>query len=189
MKALRSVCYASTLLIAGGLANTAMGADKPTYGWVETGILDSWGAEVKVKLDTGALTSSMQAEDIETFERDDEDWVRFTVEIEDENTDEVVSRTFERAIFRDLVVSGAGGKDHRPVVLMTLCMGQNRHEEQFSLEDRDDMNYPVLLGRRTIQSLGDVDVTQTFIQDPNCNNENSQLIQHSDHEYDEDIGI
>lgn len=39
--------------------------------------------------------------------------VRFTVEVEDEATDEVVSGTYERAIFRDLVVSGAGGEDHR----------------------------------------------------------------------------
>lgn len=188
MKYLKSACYATTLLVAGGLANTAMGTDKPTYGWVETGILEPWGAEVKVKLDTGALTSSMQAEEIATFKRDDDEWVRFTVEIEDEDTDEVVSRTFEREVFRDLVVSGAGGKDHRPVVLMTLCMGQTRHEEQFSLEDRDNMNYPVLLGRRTIQDLGDVDVTQTFMHDPGCG-KGSPLIKHSDHDYDEDIGI
>lgn len=130
----------------------------------------------------------MQAEKIETFEHDGEDWVRFTVEVEDEDTDEVVSRTFERAVFRDLVVSGAGGEDHRPVVLMTICMGQTLHEEQFSLEDRDDMNYPVLLGRRTIQSLGAVDVTRTFVHDPDCD-EDSQLIRHADHDDDEDIGI
>lgn len=56
------------------------------------------------------------------FERDGEDWVRFTVEVEDEDTDEVVSRTFERAVFRDLLGSGPGGEDHRPVVLMRMCM-------------------------------------------------------------------
>ncbi|MBB3332261.1 hypothetical protein BDK63_003155 [Halomonas campaniensis] len=188
MKYLKSACYATILVVAGGLASAAMGADAATYGWVETATVEPWGAEVKVKLDTGALTSSMQAEEIETFERDGEEWVRFTVEVEDEDTDEVVSRTFEREVFRNLLVSGAGGEDRRPVVLMTICMGQTLHEEQFSLEDRDDMNYPVLLGRRTIQSLGEVDVTRTFVHDPDCD-ENSQLIRHADHDYDEDIGI
>ncbi len=188
MKFLSSACYASMLLVAGGLTGFAKASEKPTYGWVETATLEPWGAEVKVKLDTGALTSSMQAEEIETFERDGEDWVSFIVEVEDEETDEVVSRTFERAVFRNLLVTGAGGEDHRPVVLMTICMGQTLHEEQFSLEDRDDMNYPVLLGRRTIQSLGQVDVTQTFRHDPACD-EDSQLVRHSEHDYDEDIGI
>ncbi|WP_085920451.1 retropepsin-like aspartic peptidase RloA3 [Halomonas sp. CSM-2] len=185
---LSSACYASMLLFAGGLTGSATASEKSTYGWVETATFEPWGTEVKVKLDTGALTSSMQAEEIETFERDGVDWVRFTVEIEDEETDEVVSRSFERAVFRNLLVTGAGGEDHRSVVLMTICMGQTLHEEQFSLEDRDDMNYPVLLGRRTIQSLGEVDVTQTFLHDPNCDKD-SQLIRHSDHDYDEDIGI
>lgn len=188
MKSLRSAGYVGIMLVAEMLTGTAMGADKPTYGWVETATLEPWGVEAKVKLDTGALTSSMQAEEIETLERDGADWVRFTVEVEGEATDEVESRTYERPLFRDLVVSGAGGEDHRPVVLMTICMGQTLHEEQFSLEDRDDMNYPVLLGRRTIQSLGDIDVARTFLHDPDCH-EDSRLIRHSDNDYDEDIGI
>ncbi|MCO6441557.1 MAG: ATP-dependent zinc protease [Nitrococcus mobilis] len=49
------------------------------------------------------------------------------------------------------MVQGAGGEDHRRVVLIwKLCLGDTIYEEQFSLEDRDEMNYPILLGRRTI---------------------------------------
>jgi len=170
------------------LVSLGVAANTTTFGWVETGTIEPWGTEVKVKLDTGALTSSMQAEEIETFERDGEEWVRFLVEVEDEESDEVVSRRFERPVYRDLVVVGAGGEDHRPVVLMTICMGQTRHEEQFSLEDRDDMNYPVLLGRRTIQHLGEVDVTRTFLHEPDCDAD-SPLIRDPDRDDDEDIGI
>lgn len=170
------------------LGSPAIAADPPTYGWVEKATIEPWGTEVKAKLDSGALTSSMQAEDIEEFERDGEDWVRFTVEVEDEASDDIVSKTFERPVFRNLQVNGAGGEDHRPVVLMTICMGGTLREEQFSLEDRDDMNYPVLLGRRTIQSLGTLDVTETFLHDPGCS-DNSPLRAHADKDYDEDIGI
>src|SRR5699024_8205452 len=134
---LKSACYATILVVAGGLASAAMGADAATYGWVETATVEPWGAEVKVKLDTGALTSSMQAEEIETFERDGEEWVRFTVEVEDEDTDEVVSRTFEREVFRNLLVSGAGGEDRRPGGLMEIGMGKDHHEDECGIADVD----------------------------------------------------
>lgn len=176
------------LLGAGLLGSAAQAAETTTYGWVEKGTIEPWGTEVKVKLDTGALTSSMQAEEIEAFERDGEDWVRFTTELEDEATNEVVSKTFERPVFRDLRVRGAGGVESRPVVLMTLCMGETLREEQFSLEDRDDMNYPVLLGRRTIQDLGSVETTRTFMHEPECNDD-SPVKPYSEKEYDEDIGV
>ncbi|XKE46537.1 RimK/LysX family protein [Halomonas organivorans] len=174
--------------LAAGLLTTPAAADEPeAYGWVEMTRIEPWGVEVKAKLDSGALTSSMQAEHIEEFERDGEDWVRFVVEVEDERTGEVVERTFEREVFRRLRVTGAGGVDRRQVVLMTLCLGDTRYEEQFSLEDRDDLIYPVLLGRRTLQDLGELDVTRTFLHEPRCD-EDSPLRRHADKEYDEDIG-
>ncbi|MFM9271793.1 ATP-dependent zinc protease [Halomonas elongata] len=178
-------------LATGLMSGSAMASDDEpdVFGWVEKATIEEpWGPEVKVKLDSGALTSSMQAEDIEKFERDGEEWVRFVVEVEDEATEEVVSKTFERPIFRKLLLSGAGGQDRRPAVLMTLCIGDTRYEEQFSLEDRDDMTYPVLLGRRTIQELGLLDVTRTFVHDLECD-EDTPLRKHEDKELDEDIGI
>ncbi|MDL4864317.1 RimK/LysX family protein, partial [Halomonas elongata] len=89
---------------------------------------------------------------------------------------------------RDMTLRGAGGLDHRPAVLMTLCIGGTRYQEQFSLEDRDDMTYPILLGRRTIQDLGTLDVTRTFVQDLGCDEETA-LREHEDKELDDDIGV
>lgn len=159
-----------------------------TYGWVEFAEIQPWGIKVKAKLDSGALTSSMQAEDIETFERGEKNWVRFTLEVEDEASDDLISKTVERPVYRDFNASGAGGEDYRKVVLMKVCIGNTVYEEQFSLEDRDDMIYPVLLGRRTIQALGKIDVTQTFANDPECD-ENAPVSLHRDKQNDDDIGI
>ncbi|MBB3189866.1 ATP-dependent zinc protease family protein [Halomonas cerina] len=176
-------------LLGACLLSGAVVADEPeVYGWVEKTTLEPWGVELKAKLDSGALTSSMHAEHIEEFTRDGEEWVRFEVEVEDEATGDVVAREYERKVFRRLILTGAGGQDRRPAVLMTICMGGTRYQEQFSLEDRDDMNYPVLLGRRAIQELGLLDVTQTFTHSPECD-EDSPLKTHDDKEYDEDIGI
>ena len=156
---------ACTLVI---VSTTALAGAKTTYGWVENARLEPWGVEIKSKLDTGALTSSLHATHIERFERDGDDWVRFTTRIEDQRDEEMAEREFERPLYRDLTVTGAGGSDTRPVVLLEICMNDTVYEEQFSLRDRGDMIYPMLLGRRTIKHLGLVDVGRTFLHAPDC---------------------
>ena len=42
------------------------------------------------------------------------------------------------------------------------------YDEQFSLNDRDRMLYPVLIGRRTLEHLGAVDASRTFTLQPKC---------------------
>tara|TARA_A100001391_G_scaffold44533_1_gene25975 strand:+ start:3868 stop:4434 length:567 start_codon:yes stop_codon:yes gene_type:complete len=160
---------------------------KKVFGWVEKTTIESWDVEMKAKLDSGALTSSMQATDIENFTKDGEDWVRFTVDVEDADSGKKVERRYEKPLFRDLTVRGAGGKDERPVVLMKICMGDTVYEEQFSLRDRSEMLYPVLLGRRTIQHLGLLDVTSTFQNPPTCD-DGSEVKHNKDQKDDEDIG-
>lgn len=149
-------------------ADSGQAGDRKVFGWVEKATIEPWGATVKVKLDSGALTSSMHAENIETYEKDGEDWVRFDVDVEDEDNGDTVEKSFERPLLRDLTVAGAGGRDTRPVVLMTLCIDGERHEDQYSLRDRSSMNYPVLLGRRAIERLGLLDVHESFLTTPEC---------------------
>jgi len=169
---LRSLFVVLALGAFGPLSANAQSIDH-VLGWVEKIQLDDWGVEVKAKLDTGALTSSMHATHIERFERDGEEWVRFLIDVENQNTQKDVQKLFERPLYRNVILRGAGGKDRRPVVLLNVCIGSAIYEEQFSLEDRSDMIYPVLLGRRTIQHLGLVDVTRTFITEARCDDDST----------------
>lgn len=147
---------------------------RPVFGWVEKVRIMPLQATVAAKLDSGALTSSMHAEDIELFERNGEEWVRFRVAVEDRRTGKEVSELLERPLYRDQKVRGAGGSDERPVVLLQVCVGNTVYEEQFALRNRENMLYPALLGRRTIQHLGLLDVTSTFLVKPACD-ENSPV--------------
>lgn len=158
------------------------------YGWVEKIKVQPWGVEAKAKLDTGALTSSMHAENIEQFERDGEDWVRFTVELGDVESGQQIKQRIERPLLREFSVRGAGGRDTRSVVSMKVCIGDTVYEEQFSLRNRNNMLYPILLGRRTIQHLGPVDVTQTYLVESECSSE-SPVLSYNEIESDKDIGI
>ncbi|MFM9270677.1 ATP-dependent zinc protease [Halomonas elongata] len=142
-------------------------ADQP-LGWVEKVTLEPGNVEIKAKLDSGALTSSLDARDIEVFEKDGEEWVSFRLKLENEANGERFSERLERPLYRDLTVRGAGGRDERPVVLLEVCVGDTRYEEQFSLRNREEMNYPMLLGRRSIGHLGVLDVRETFTIEPDC---------------------
>ncbi|WP_104202682.1 ATP-dependent zinc protease [Billgrantia saliphila] len=171
------------LLLAASLAQGAVADEKPVFGWVEKGTIEPWGVEVKAKLDSGALTSSLDARDIERFDKEGEEWVRFRLKLENEANGESFSEQLELPLYRSLKLRGAGGVDRRPVVLMKVCLGDTVFEEQFSLRDRGDMNYPLLLGRRTIGHLGLLDVRETFLTDPSCG-EDAPLVEHDPDEDD-----
>ncbi|KAA0693618.1 ATP-dependent zinc protease [Halopseudomonas laoshanensis] len=142
--------------------------NKVVVGWIEKGRILPEHTAVKIKVDSGALTSSMHAVNIEDFKRKGKQWVRYDVPVKDADTGELIEMEFERPVFRRILVRGAGGEDRRPVVKMSICMGDRVYEEQFSLRDRGDMTYPVLIGRRTIEHIGLIDVSRTFMLPLEC---------------------
>lgn len=156
------------LLLLFLLSPAVLAAPAKVFGWIEEGILEPEHITVKIKLDTGALTSSMDARDQQRFTRDGKRWVRFKIEVDDSRTGKRVITQFERPIARMVKVRGAGGADSRAVVFMAMCIGDRVYREEFSLNNRGDMLYPVLIGRRTIQHLGLVDVSRTFTRKPTC---------------------
>jgi len=141
---------------------------KVVVGWIEKGLILPEQTAVKVKVDSGALTSSMHAVNLERFTRKGKRWVRYDVVVKDADTGKQVTMHFERPVYRQITVRGAGGEDYRPVVKMRMCIGNRIYEEQFSLRDRSNMTYPVLLGRRTIEHIGLIDVSDTFMLPLDC---------------------
>lgn len=184
---MRHLLLTLCLLLTAHAAHAGKVDGKHVFGWIEHASLAPWGVTVKSKLDTGALTSSLHARDIERFEKDGAKWVRFTVDVEDQRTEKDVVREFERPLHRNVIIRGAGGEERRPVVLMNICFGDTVYEEQFSLENRQDMLYPVLIGRRTIQHLGLVDVKRTFMREPACDDD-SEVMPFDPDDTDDDEG-
>ncbi len=129
-------------------------------GWLESIILQPWGIKLRAKLDTGAKTSSLHAEDIERFERDGVEWVRFHTTDPDEKNP---LKTVEAPLIRDVKIKRHKQKPQtRPVVEMTFCLDGQIYTSEFSLTDRSRFNYQVLLGRRVLQQGILVDPASTF---------------------------
>ena len=149
--------------LAAGVENVTM---TPIWGLVETICLATEGVLLEAKLDTGADTSSLDARDIQAFDREGEPWVRFR--IEGLRDDRAVTQLVERPVERRVKVRSASGSDSRYVVRMRVMFGSQEYDEQFSLRDRRRMNYPVLIGSRTLKHLGAVDVNRMHTQMPRC---------------------
>lgn len=138
--------------------------EQTVMGWIEWAVLIPWGVEVKVKLDSGAKTSSLHAESIERFEKEGKAWVRFIIPIEEKEGEKVRQIPVERPLIRNVKIKRHhGDSQRRPVVSLKFCLNGKRHETQFSLVDRSQLNYPVLLGRRFLKNVAIIDPSKTFL--------------------------
>ncbi|MGE0485263.1 MAG: ATP-dependent zinc protease [Gammaproteobacteria bacterium] len=140
-------------------------------GWLEWAWLEPDHIRLKAKLDTGARTSSIDADEIELFERDGEQWVRFRVPLSERPDDS----TYDKDVHYELPLAGRKKiKDHvleparRYVVEMELCIGGRMFTTPMTLADRSRFNYPLLLGRAALQGRMMVDPAQKYTADRSC---------------------
>ena len=160
------------VVLSAVLAPLAAGADKPSpqpkerivMGWIESVVVEPWGVKLRAKLDTGAKTSSMHAQNIERFKRKGKGWVRFTLKHHDKGTDETRVFTMQRPLVREARVKNEKGTPlPRPVVSLEFCLGGVMYDTEFTLADRGHFYYPILLGRRFLKDVALVDPSATFL--------------------------
>ena len=134
-------------------------------GWVENIWLRGPDMRLKAKLDSGAETSSLHAIIIKRFREDGKRWVRF--QVQDPRSGKVITVVRERQ--RTIgIVRHAGENQVRPTVLMKYCISGKEHEAEFSLVDRNQFNYPVLLGRDALEQYALIDAGSTFLAERGC---------------------
>ncbi|MCA6062778.1 ATP-dependent zinc protease family protein [Thalassolituus marinus] len=130
---------------------------KPVLGYIEDISLPDLGVQCLAKVDTGACTSSLHAEQIETFDRDGQLWVRFHVKFDnDEITIDQVCET--RVIAQRTIASSNGQRSQRYVIRTRMSACGETFEAEISLSHRGSMRYPMLLGRKAIAGRFLVDV-------------------------------
>ena len=112
---------------------------------------------VKAKLDTGARSSAIHAFDIEPFERDGEDWVRYSIHPWQRSADEAVDCE-SRVIARRSIRSSSGHSEVRHVVSMDISLVGRVVTSEVTLSRRDEMGFRMLVGREALR--------QGFLVDP-----------------------
>jgi hypothetical protein len=151
--------------LALALALPAFAAEPDIFGWAEPVILEETGFQLEAKLDTGAETSSLDAVDIRRFRRKGKSYVRFTVEDHDDGDEVRLARPLIRRVS---IKRHDGDSQRRSVISLTVCLGGHRREVEFSLIDRSEFDYPVLLGRSALAGIAVVDPDQVNLSEPDC---------------------
>lgn len=136
--------------------------DKMIFGGLEWVYISNAKSNYKGRIDTGAATSSLNAINIERFERDGKKWVRFDLNHEKGNDSKQLEAKIVR-IARIKQSSKLGKTDERPVVNLQVHIGNTVHTTEFTLTDRQHMEFPVLIGRSFMRDIVLVDVSQKYI--------------------------
>lgn len=154
------------LLACSPLLPTVAADDKQIYGWLEDVIVaPELDLKLTAKLDTGADTSTLDAQIIKRFRRKDERFVRFVVVDPETGESVTLVRPYSRRV---LVKSANGEQERRVVVEMEICIGGERQLVEVSLTNRSQFNYPMLLGRSALLGSVLVDPELTHTMEPHC---------------------
>lgn len=121
-------------------------------GWRElVGLPDFNIQELRAKIDTGARTSALHAEDQQLFERDGQKWVRFKFPAHRPAPDYVL----EARVIDERYIKNTGGVPERRIIIhTTLLLGRHRWKIEVSLADRKKMEFDLILGRTALRSRG-----------------------------------
>ncbi|GAB7528056.1 ATP-dependent zinc protease [Pseudomonas sp. 3A(2025)] len=148
----------TVLALLSLLALPALAADPTLYGRYENIKVPEVGETFKAKMDTGAVTASLSAKDIELFKRDGEQWVRFRLA-----TEGASNKVFEHKLARISKIKGRADEDDeeeggveaakRPVIELQLCLGKEQRTVEVNLVDRSHFNYPLLIGAKALREF------------------------------------
>ena len=118
-------------------------------GWIENGKIPGIDRDIKFKLDTGATTSSINAEILEQPDAETESGGMVKFRYRDEGD---IEKIYELPILRWVKIESRT-QDYlrRPVVRMKMCVAGRWIEEEVNLADRNDFNYSVLIGRNMLK--------------------------------------
>lgn len=163
--------------VLAALTGLAKAEDRPLeiVGWLEKVRIPAYGVTLTAKNDTGADTASLHAENIEAFEKDSEDWVRFDLVVQEErDRDDGEDRERRTIAASAMVVDDVLIKDlHGPskrryVIKLGLCMDHIYREVEVNLADRSGYSTRLLVGRNFLAGQALVDSSLEFTRDPAC---------------------
>ena len=148
----------SVFVLLSVLALPVMAAEPTLYGRYEYIKLPEIGETLQAKMDTGALTASLSAKNIETFTRDGEPWVRCQLA-----TKGASDKVYEHKVARISKIKNRADEDDdkeepasakRPVVDLEMCLGNVKRTVEVNLTDRSSFNYPLLIGAKALREFG-----------------------------------
>lgn len=137
--------------------NTEKSDAKSIIGSIEKVRLVPPNIVLKARIDTGAKTTSIDARNITSFERDGKEWVQFVCHSANQE------HTIERKIIKTILIKRHGEESQRRyVVNMRIVLGDVSQLVPVTLNDRETYTYPILIGRNVLRDYFIVDVSKKY---------------------------
>ena len=137
--------------------------DLITLGWRERLALPQLGIDMlKAKLDTGARSSALHVDALDSFERDGTTWLRFALTLGRRQPRTVQCEA--PALDRRVVIDTGGHGTERWFVRTDVLVAGRRFPIDVSLTDRRHMLFPMLLGRSALLGRFAVDPSLSYTQ-------------------------
>ena len=119
--------------------------------------IDIVGLEAKV--DTGAYTSALHCHHIQTLARDGVEGISFKL-LDPSHPEYNDHEYFFENFSRKKIKSSSGHAEWRYIVKTSVVLFGRKFKTEFSLADREQMKFPVLLGRKFLRGRFVVDVSE-----------------------------
>ncbi len=121
-------------------------------GWrEELSLPDLGGTDIKVKVDSGAKTSSLHAFDLESYSRLGVHFVKFNIHTV-KNKREVSIPCKAKVLEYRNIKSSNGQVERRPVIETRVKLLDEVWIIELTLSNRDEMGFKMLLGREAIKN-------------------------------------
>lgn len=139
------------------MASTAGKFHLPIVGAVEWARIEPANLWVESRIDTGAETTSIHAEEIQLLEKDGKRYVSFVL------IDALTGSRHPQELRlrrRVLIKQNDSPDQRRYVVRMWVTVGETRSRIDVNLSDRSNFEYPLLIGRNFLVDSMIVDVSR-----------------------------
>ncbi|TGL60011.1 ATP-dependent zinc protease [Leptospira jelokensis] len=127
---------------------------KPIIGRVEWVEFPNWKLKLRARIDTGALSCSINAINIERVVENGETYILF-----DTFVNEKPVRLKSKFVKEAKVTSTSGVSEKRIMISELMKIGKYKEETMINLNDRNNLNYPILVGRNFLRGKFLVDVS------------------------------
>lgn len=117
---------------------------------------------IRARVDTGAKTSSLHVDNIESFTKDNIPYVRFVLSAAIYDVSEDMSI---EAVVVDTrwIKSSNGSREERYVIYANMLIANQQWDIELTLSDRDEMSFPMLLGRQAMAGRILVDPSESYL--------------------------
>lgn len=134
--------------------------DKQIVGLRERVLLTGVNLIMPAKVSPQLAHSILDARNIQMFERNSDEWVRFTLY----NPENKEPHVLERKLLSFQNIQGANKTtERRPIVEVRFSIGKITQKGQFVLADRSGSEFPIVLGRNLLRDVMLVDVSGEYM--------------------------